>query len=66
MAGTARAARAVFDQFLLDNQSKIKDFPDSGVIVWTISMDIKKAKDWVDSAEGHNYKISALKDEETE
>jgi hypothetical protein len=61
MDGTPKIADIIFRQFLLDMKGQL---PDSGRLTWTLSIDAKRAKDWLDSAEGKNYKIDALREEE--
>jgi hypothetical protein len=59
MKGTLKMADVVFKQFYSDMKEK---FPDSGRLTWTLSMDAKEAKDWLDTAEGINYRMTYLKE----
>ena len=58
MKGTVDIARAAFKQFFTNMQLREKDIPESGRIVYTASIDLRKAKEWLDSAEGKNYTIT--------
>ena len=57
MNGTKDIARMVFDQLLSDIGTG-KKLPDSGRLAYTATIDLKKVKDWLDSAEGKKYKIT--------
>lgn len=59
--GTLKMADIVFRQFYLDMKGK---FPDSGRLTWTLSMDAKEAKDWLDTAEGINYVMTYFKEKD--
>ena len=58
MKGTVDVARAAFKQFFTDMQLREKDIPESGRIVYTASIDLRKAKEWLDSTEGKNYAVT--------
>jgi DNA-binding HxlR family transcriptional regulator len=66
MAGTVDTAKAVFNQFLSD-MKKANGFADDseGVAVYTIRIDKKKVKDWLDTDKGKNYRVTNLNEEES-